>query len=85
MLDPSVRKRGLSVTQTVEGVGETTAPGLPVRFSRTPMRIGDPPRQPGSDASAILAELGMSDRLEKLERAWVLQVHDLNPAWSTGM
>jgi crotonobetainyl-CoA:carnitine CoA-transferase CaiB-like acyl-CoA transferase len=85
MVDPYVRQRGLSVTQSVEGVGETTAPGLPMHLSRTPMRVGDPPRQPGSDAPAILAELGMSDRLEKLENAWVLQVHDLNPAWSAGI
>jgi crotonobetainyl-CoA:carnitine CoA-transferase CaiB-like acyl-CoA transferase len=84
MVDPYVRQRGLSVTQQVVGVGETTAPGLPVRLSRTPMRLGDPPRQPGSDAANILDELGMSDRLAKLEQAWVLQVNDLNPAWAAG-
>jgi formyl-CoA transferase/CoA:oxalate CoA-transferase len=84
MVDPYVRKRGLSVTQEVEGVGQTTAPGLPVRLSRTPMRLGDAPRQPGSDAPVILDELGMSDRLTKLEKAWVLQVNDLNPAWAAG-
>ena len=50
MVDPYVRERGLSVTQTVEGVGETTAPGIPVRLSRTPMRVGEPPHRPGSDA-----------------------------------
>jgi crotonobetainyl-CoA:carnitine CoA-transferase CaiB-like acyl-CoA transferase len=81
MLDPYVRGRGLSVSQQVEGVGETTAPGLPVRLSRTPMRLGDPPRQPGSDATVILQELGMGEELPKLEKAWVLQVNDLNSAW----
>jgi hypothetical protein len=48
------------------------------------MRLGDPPRQPGSDAASILDELGMADRLGKLEKAWVLQVNDLNPAWAAG-
>jgi len=81
MLDPYVRERGLSVSQDVEGVGETTSPGIPVRLSRTPMRVGDPPRRPGSDAPRILAELGMAEELDKLEQAWVLQVHDLPPAW----
>jgi len=81
MNDPYVRQRGLSVTQEVEGVGETTAPGLPITLSRTPMRVGDPPRRPGSDAPTILDELGMADELDKLERAWVLQVRDLPPAW----
>jgi crotonobetainyl-CoA:carnitine CoA-transferase CaiB-like acyl-CoA transferase len=82
MRDDYVRSRGLSVTQEVDGVGTTTAPGLPVRFSRTPMRLGDPPRKPGSDAAAILEELGMPDALAKLERAWVLQVNDLASAWA---
>jgi crotonobetainyl-CoA:carnitine CoA-transferase CaiB-like acyl-CoA transferase len=81
MVDPDVQRRGLSVSQTVEGVGETTAPGVPVRLSRTPMRVGKPPVQPGSDAPRILAELGLSKELEALENAWVLQVHDLPPAW----
>ena len=85
MVDPYVRQRGLSVTQNVDGVGETTAPGVPVTLSRTPMRVGAPPRQPGSDAASILEELGMADQLTKLEKAWVLQVNDLNPAWSAGM
>jgi crotonobetainyl-CoA:carnitine CoA-transferase CaiB-like acyl-CoA transferase len=81
MVDPYVRERGLSVTQTVDGVGEATAPGLPVRLSRTPMRVGDPPRQPGSDAPSILAELGLGEELPKLEKAWLLQVADLPAAW----
>ena len=80
MQDEHVKRRRLSVSQTVEGVGETTAPGLSVRLSRTPMRLGEPHR-PGSDAAAILGRLGMTDQLEKLERAWVLQVNDLPAAW----
>lgn len=81
MQDAYVRRRGLSVTQEVDGVGATTAPGLPVRLSRTPMRVGDPPHQPGSDAAAILQELGMQDAMARLHRAWVLQIDDLPPAW----
>jgi crotonobetainyl-CoA:carnitine CoA-transferase CaiB-like acyl-CoA transferase len=81
MADPYVRARDLSVCQMVESVGETTAPGVPVTLSRTPMRVGDPPHRPGSDAPAILEEIGMAEELQKLEQAWVLQVNDLPPAW----
>jgi len=84
MTDPYVKKRGLSVCQEVEDVGETTAPGLSVRLSRTPMRLGDAPRRPGSDAAAILEEIGMADQLARLEKAWVLQASDLAPAWGGG-
>jgi crotonobetainyl-CoA:carnitine CoA-transferase CaiB-like acyl-CoA transferase len=84
MQDEYAKRRGLSVSQEVEGVGATTAPGVSVRFSRTPMRVGNPPRRPGSDAPAILQRIGMSDKLEKLERAWVLQVNDLPSAWGGG-
>ena len=84
MTDPIVQKRGLSVAQTVEGVGETTAPGLSVHLSRTPMRLGEPPRRPGSDAEAILREIGMVEELARLEKAWVLQASDLPPAWAGG-
>ena len=81
MVDDYVKARGLSVTQHVDGVGDTTAPGLPVRLSRTPMRLGDPPRRPGSDAAAILEQVGLTEELPKLENAWVLQVNDLPAAW----
>jgi crotonobetainyl-CoA:carnitine CoA-transferase CaiB-like acyl-CoA transferase len=80
MVEPSVVARGLSVSQHVDGAGETTAPGLPVQLSRTPMRLGEV-RVPGGDAEAILTELGMKDQLERLEKQWVLQVHDLPKAW----
>jgi hypothetical protein len=84
MQDAYVIRCGLSVTQQVDGVGATTAPGLPVRLSRTPMRVGDPPRPPGSDAAVILQELGFKkpEALANLERAWVLQVNDLPSAWA---
>jgi crotonobetainyl-CoA:carnitine CoA-transferase CaiB-like acyl-CoA transferase len=81
MVDPYVIQRGLSVSQQVEGVGETTAPGLPVRLSRSPMRLGVVTGRPGSDAANVLAELGLQEELPKLEKAWVLQVNDLPSAW----
>jgi crotonobetainyl-CoA:carnitine CoA-transferase CaiB-like acyl-CoA transferase len=81
MADPEVRRRGLSVSQAVDGVGETTAPGLPLRLSRTPMRLGEPPHRPGADAGPLLESVGLADQLAALERAWVLQVHDLPSAW----
>jgi len=81
MQDAYVRKRGLSVSQEVEGVGPTTAPGLSVQLSRTPMRLGEVTHRPGADAAKILERIGMADELPKLEKAWVLQVNDLPPAW----
>jgi crotonobetainyl-CoA:carnitine CoA-transferase CaiB-like acyl-CoA transferase len=84
MTDAYVKARGLSVEQEVEGVGTTTAPGLSVRLSRTPMRLGETPKRPGSDAPQILEEIGMADQLSRLEKAWVLQLNDLPPAWAGG-
>ena len=81
MQDPSFRARGLSVSQMVEGVGETTAPGISIHLSATPLRVGDPPRQPGIDTAAILEDIDMADELAGLERRWVLQTADLPPAW----
>jgi len=81
MADPWVRSQGLSITQTVEDVGDVTMPGLSVRLSDTPMRLGGPPHRPGSDAEAILRELGMVEVLPALARAWVLQTSDLPLAW----
>ena len=81
MTDATVRARRLSVTQDVEGTGECIMPGLSVHLSDTPMRLGEPPRRPGSDAAAILREIGMEDQLATLEKRWALQAQDLPPAW----
>jgi crotonobetainyl-CoA:carnitine CoA-transferase CaiB-like acyl-CoA transferase len=81
MGDPVVRAQGLSITQEIEGQGTATMPGVPVRMHGTPMRVGAPSRRPGSDAPAILEEIGMGDRLEALERSWVVQASDLPAAW----
>ena len=84
MADPSVRAQGLSLEQDVEGLGPATMPGPSVHLSDTPMRAGDRVHVPGSDAQAILDELGLGDQLAALERAWVLQASDLPPAWAGG-
>jgi crotonobetainyl-CoA:carnitine CoA-transferase CaiB-like acyl-CoA transferase len=76
-----LRQAGVSVTQTVENVGEATMPGLSVRLFATPVRLGSPPHRPGADATFILQELGMADALPALTRAWVLQTSDLPSAW----
>ena len=81
MADAGVRARGLSVSQEVEGAGACTMPGLSVHLSSTPMRLGDPPRRPGSDAGAILRALGMEAELPSLEKAWAIRASDLPPAW----
>jgi crotonobetainyl-CoA:carnitine CoA-transferase CaiB-like acyl-CoA transferase len=81
MADSWIQSHGLSVTQTVEDVGEVTMPGLSVTLSETPMRLGSPPHRPGSDAEAILQELGMAEAVPALARAWVLQTSDLPSAW----
>jgi crotonobetainyl-CoA:carnitine CoA-transferase CaiB-like acyl-CoA transferase len=81
MTDELVRARGLSVTQHVEGVGSCTMPGVSPRLSDTPARVGSPPRRPGSDAKAVLTAVGMADRLEALDHAWVVRTSDLPPAW----
>jgi crotonobetainyl-CoA:carnitine CoA-transferase CaiB-like acyl-CoA transferase len=59
-----VRDHGLSVTQ-----GNMTMPGIAVRMSRTPLRLGAAVRPPGDDAPAILASIGMAPRLDALMQA----------------
>ena len=81
MVDPVARARGLSITQHVEGAGACTMPGISVRLSDTPARVGEAPRIPGSDAAEVLEGLGIGDRLPALEKDWVIRTHDLAPAW----
>ncbi len=66
MLDPWARAHGLSVTQTIEGVGEVTMPGPAPRMSGTPLRVGRPVRPPGADAAMLLERIGMADALDAL-------------------
>jgi crotonobetainyl-CoA:carnitine CoA-transferase CaiB-like acyl-CoA transferase len=81
MQDPSVRARGLSVTQCAEVVGDVTYPGLSVQLSGTPMRLGAPARPPGADTASVLDEVGLADEIGKLEQQWVLQTEHLPSAW----
>ncbi len=81
MTDALVRSRGLSVTQPVAGAGNCTMPGVSVRLSGTPARVGHPPGRPGDDATTVLAAVGLADRLDKLERGWVVRATDLPAAW----
>lgn len=81
MSDDLVRARGLSVTQEVAGAGSCTMPGVSPRLSDTPARVGHPPHRPGEDARAVLATVGLADRLEELERSWVVRSTDLPRAW----
>jgi crotonobetainyl-CoA:carnitine CoA-transferase CaiB-like acyl-CoA transferase len=81
MTDALVRSRGLSVSQQVVGAGSCTMPGVSVRLSGTPARVGRPPGRPGEDAKAVLAAAGMADQLDALERGWVVRATDLPAAW----
>jgi crotonobetainyl-CoA:carnitine CoA-transferase CaiB-like acyl-CoA transferase len=81
MVDEEVRRRGLSVTQEVDGVGPCVMPGVSPRLSDTPVRVGAPPVRPGSDAAAVLAEIGLADRLPELRRGWAVRTDDLPAAW----
>lgn len=81
MRDAWARERGLSVTQCSEEVGDVTYPGLSVRMSRTPVRLGAPARQPGADAESVLSEIGQAEAIPTLERRWVLQTTNLPSAW----
>jgi crotonobetainyl-CoA:carnitine CoA-transferase CaiB-like acyl-CoA transferase len=83
MVDDQVLARGLSITQEVAG-REATMPGIGVRLSETPLRVAGTVHQPGSDAAEVLEEIGWADRLEALERAWVLRTRDLPPTWAGG-
>jgi crotonobetainyl-CoA:carnitine CoA-transferase CaiB-like acyl-CoA transferase len=81
MTDAGVRARGLSVTQQVDGTGSCTMPGVSPRLSDTPALVGRPPRRPGEDARNVLAAVGLADRLDALERGWVVRATDLPAAW----
>jgi crotonobetainyl-CoA:carnitine CoA-transferase CaiB-like acyl-CoA transferase len=81
MTDPVARERGLSVTLEVPGVGRCTMPGVSPRLSDTPALVGRPPVPPGGSAEEVLAAAGLADRLDALERRWVVRATDLPAAW----
>jgi crotonobetainyl-CoA:carnitine CoA-transferase CaiB-like acyl-CoA transferase len=81
MTDPLVRSRELSITQSSEEVGEVTLPGIAISMSATPLRIGEPVRQPGADAVRVLARIGLADSVDDLARRWAVQTAGLPPGW----
>ncbi|MGI5157447.1 CaiB/BaiF CoA transferase family protein [Microbispora sp. CA-102843] len=81
MADDTVRARGLSVDQELDGVGTMRMPGVAIRLSATPARLGAPAAPPGVDGPAVLAGLGREKDVEDLERAWVLQIGPSASLW----
>lgn len=57
MEDPWVRAHGLSLTQDVPGLGPMRMPGVAVRMSRTPLRVGEPVNPVGADGPQVLAQV----------------------------
>ena len=82
MTDAWARAHGLSVTQSVEGVGEVTMPGLAPRMSGTPLRVGQPVRPPGADAAMLLERIGMLDSLDQLAGSGAIRLPE--PARAVG-
>jgi crotonobetainyl-CoA:carnitine CoA-transferase CaiB-like acyl-CoA transferase len=74
MQDAWVRAHGLSLVQRIDGVGDMTMPGVAARLSRTPLRVGAPVHPPGADAPAILASIGLADRLTDLLDTGVISI-----------
>ena len=81
MADSWVREHGLSVSQCSEEVGDVTYPGPSIQMSATPVHPGPPVRQPGADGPAVLAEIGLADAVERLDRQWTLQTTNLPRGW----
>jgi crotonobetainyl-CoA:carnitine CoA-transferase CaiB-like acyl-CoA transferase len=62
MEDAWVRRHGLSLNQDIPGLGTMRMPGVAVRMSRTPPRVGAPVRPVGADTEEVLAELAVTAR-----------------------
>ncbi|MBI3326725.1 MAG: CoA transferase [Nitrospinae bacterium] len=74
MQDPWVTAHALSLTREHDGIGLVTTCGPVPRLSRTPICVGQPAPKPGSDAHEILAEIGLTDRIDTLIEAGVVRV-----------
>jgi crotonobetainyl-CoA:carnitine CoA-transferase CaiB-like acyl-CoA transferase len=83
MQDPRARARELSVTQVSPEVGEVTMPGITIRMSATPPRLGPAVRQPGSDARDVLDLIGLSQELDLLTQRWGIQTAGLPGGWGS--
>jgi crotonobetainyl-CoA:carnitine CoA-transferase CaiB-like acyl-CoA transferase len=66
MTDPWVVAHGLSLTRTATTGDAITTIGPPFRLSRTPVVPGALVAAPGADGPAVLASLGMADRIDEL-------------------
>ncbi len=81
MRDPWVREHGLSVSHVSDEAGDVTYPGASVSMSATPMRVGSAAHRPGGDAHDVFGEIGATEMIPALERAWALQIADPPPGW----
>lgn len=86
MTDPRVRARQMSVRQLSPEAGDVTMPGLAIKMSATPPRLGAPAHQPGADAREVLELAGLAGpprSLSELERRWAVQATRLPAGWET--
>jgi crotonobetainyl-CoA:carnitine CoA-transferase CaiB-like acyl-CoA transferase len=86
MTDPRVRGRRMSVTQVSPEVGQVTMPGIAIKMSATPPRIGEAARQPGADAREVLelaSRTGPLRSLSELEQLGAVQATGLPAGWET--
>jgi crotonobetainyl-CoA:carnitine CoA-transferase CaiB-like acyl-CoA transferase len=86
MTDPRVRGRQMSVTQVSPEAGEVTMPGIAIKMSATPPRLGAAARQPGADAREVLELAGLTgprQSLSELEELWAVQATGLPAGWET--
>jgi crotonobetainyl-CoA:carnitine CoA-transferase CaiB-like acyl-CoA transferase len=79
MQDPAAIAQGMSLTRHHPGQGMVTTNGPGIRLSRTPLTPGRPTPMPGTDATSILAEIGMAEDLDRLVQERVLVTHGVEP------
>jgi crotonobetainyl-CoA:carnitine CoA-transferase CaiB-like acyl-CoA transferase len=70
--DPHARAIGLLVDGVHPVAGRIRQPRHPVRFDATPATLGSPAPSLGADTEAVLAELGLADRIAELRAAGIV-------------
>ena len=60
MTDPRVRGRGMSVTQVSPEAGEVTMPGIAIKMSATPPRLGQPASRAPTPLRSSSSPAGLS-------------------------
>jgi crotonobetainyl-CoA:carnitine CoA-transferase CaiB-like acyl-CoA transferase len=92
MTDPQVRGRRMSVTQVSPEAGEVTMPGIAIKMSATPPRLGEPAGQPGADAHEVLRLTSLTElaglagsvrSVDELEQLGAVQATGLPAGWET--